>query len=109
VRETCAQLGIADRMSRPILRDEPLAQNKRVAERLFLRAYDLFLEEAKEYRQWAYRKAAWTIDEMDEDVEALYRRQGKKGLEGIKGIGQTLAAEIEGWLRSPKSVGEGKV
>jgi DNA repair photolyase len=99
-REICARHGIADRMSRPVLPGDPLSANKRIAERLFLRAYDLFLERAAGYRQWAYRKAAWAIDELEDDVQDLYRRQGRKGLQSIKGIGKTLALEIEGWLRS---------
>jgi DNA repair photolyase len=100
VREICTRHGIADRMSRPVLADDPLPANKRMAEKLFLRAYDLFLEQAASYRQWAYRRAAWAIDEMEEDVEELYRRGGRKGLQSIKGIGKKLAGEIEGWLRA---------
>jgi DNA repair photolyase len=99
-REICTRHGIADRMSRPVLADDPLAVNKRIAEKLFLRAYDLFLEQAAGYRQWAYRKAAWAIDEMEDDLENLYRREGRKGLQSIKGIGTRLATEVEGWLRS---------
>jgi DNA repair photolyase len=99
-REICTRHGIADRMSRPVLPGDPLAVNKRIAERLFLRAYDLFLEQAANYRQWAYRKAAWAIDEMEDDVEDLYRRGGRKGLQSIKGVGKSLALEIEEWLRS---------
>jgi len=99
VREACLKLSIADRMRRPILADDPLATNKRIAERLFLRAYDLQLEEAKAYRQWAYRKAAWAVDEMEEDVGVIYREQGRKGLEGIKGIGRRLSGEIACWIQ----------
>jgi DNA repair photolyase len=98
VREVCMKWSIADRMRRPILADDPLALNKRIAEQLFLRAYDLQLEEAKVYRQWAYRKAAWAVDEMEDDVGAIYREQGRKGLEGIKGIGKRLSGEIERWM-----------
>ena len=36
----------------------PLAASKRIAERLFLKTYDLELEETKSYHIWAYRKAA---------------------------------------------------
>jgi DNA repair photolyase len=100
VREICDQYGIPDRMRRPILRDDPLGMNKCIAERLFLGAYDLFLEDAKSYRQWAYRKAAWAVDEMETDVRAIYGEHGRRGLERIKGVGSTLAAEIEGWLSS---------
>ena len=99
VREICAQSGMSDRMSRPVLPGDPLGLNKRIAERLFLRTYDLFLEEAENYRQWAYRKAAWAVDETEQDVGAIYRQQGRKGLESIKGIGKRLSGEIEDWLQ----------
>jgi len=100
VRDICDQYGISDRMRRPILPDDPLRMNKRIAERLFLRAYDLLLEDAKSHRQWAYRKAAWAVDEMESDIGATFAEHGTKGLEGIRGVGSTLAAEIEGWLSS---------
>jgi hypothetical protein len=100
VRELCTEFGIPDRMRRPILVGDPLAGNKRIAEALFLRAYDLLVEEAQSYRQWAYRKAAWAIDEMDTDVHSIFQQQGRKGLESIRGVGKTLAREIENWLQS---------
>ena len=106
VREVCLQHGIADRMSRPVLPDDPLGLNKSIAERLFLRTYDLFLEEARSYRQWAYRKAAWAVDEMEEDVGAIYRQQGRKGLESIKGVGKRLSREIEDWLQSAEGTAQ---
>jgi DNA repair photolyase len=102
VRDICTQQGIQDRMSRPIVAGEALAANKQISEKLFLRAYDLTLEEAKSYRVWAYRKAAWAIDEMEEDVESIYLQEGRRGLKGIKGVGETLAREIEGWLQAGK-------
>jgi len=106
VRELCVELGIPDRMRRPILAKDPLAGNKRIAEKFFLRAYDLFLEEAPSYRQWAYRKAAWSIDELEKDVQSLYHQQGKQGLLSIKGIGDRLAGEMESWFQSTATVSE---
>jgi len=99
VREVCVKAGVPDRMKRPILAGGPLGGNKRIAEKLFLRAYDLLLEDAGSHRQWAYRKAAWAIDELDADVHAIYQQQGSTGLESIKGVGKKLASEIEGWLQ----------
>jgi DNA repair photolyase len=102
VREICARHDIPDRMVRPILPADPLATNKRIAEELFLRAYDLTLEQASSYRLWAYRKAAWAIDEMEEDIESIYREHGAQGLQGIKGVGKSLSEEIERWLLARK-------
>jgi DNA polymerase/3'-5' exonuclease PolX len=76
-----------------------LAVNKRIAERLFLKTYDLELEQAKDYRIWAYRKAAWTVDEWPESVAEIYHAHGEAGLWELPGIGKKLAGEIARWLR----------
>jgi DNA repair photolyase len=102
VREVCLQHDIPDRMPRPVLPNDPLATNKRIAEKLFLRAYGLTLGDASGHRVWAYRKAAWAIDEMEQNVVSIHRAEGAEGLQGIKGIGKSLAREIEGWLEASR-------
>jgi DNA repair photolyase len=99
VRELCARHGLKDRMPRYIP-PGPLAINKRIAERLFLKTYDLELAQAQAYRIWAYRKAAWTLDEWPESIAALYGSKGEAGLRGLPGIGKNMAEEIVKWLRS---------
>jgi DNA repair photolyase len=98
VRELCARHGLADRMARYIA-PGPLATNKRIAERLFLRTYDLELEQADNHRIWAYRKAAWTVDEWPESIADLYRARGEAGLRDLPNVGTRLAAQIAAWLR----------
>jgi len=98
VRELCVRHGLLDRMPRYVA-PGPLAVNKHIAERLFLKTYDLELEQAKDYRIWAYRKAAWTVDEWPESIAELYQAQGEAGLQELPGIGKKLAGEIAGWLR----------
>jgi DNA repair photolyase len=98
VRELCARHGLADRMPRPVMPGS-LAVNKRIAERLFLRAYDLELEQAEDYRIWAYRKAAWTVDELGDNIAQVYNDRGDTGLRALPGIGKSLAGEIAQWLR----------
>ena len=97
VRELCAKHGLLDRMPRYIA-PGPLAVNKRIAERLFLKTYDLELEMAKDYHIWAYRKAAWTVDEMPESVAKIYRERGETGLRELPGIGKSIAGQIARWL-----------
>jgi DNA polymerase/3'-5' exonuclease PolX len=70
-----------------------------VAERLFLRTYDLELEQARDYRIWAYRKAAWTVDEWSESVAEIYETQGEAGLRELPKVGGRIAKRIAGWLR----------
>jgi DNA repair photolyase len=97
VRDLCARIGLRDHMPRYV-GTGPLAINKRIAERLFLKTYDLELEQAAEQRVWAYRKAAWTVDEWPESVAELYSTKGETGLTTLPGIGKTIGAEIAGWL-----------
>ena len=98
VRELCTRHGLLDRLPRYIP-PGPLAVNKRVAERLFLKTYDLELEQAKDYRIWAYRKAAWTVDELPESIRDIYYARGEAGLRELPGIGKSLGGEIGRWLR----------
>ncbi len=98
VRELCSRHGLLDRIPRHIA-PGPTAVNKQVAERLFLKTYDLELEEAKDYRIWAYRKAAWTVDEWPENIADIYQARGEGGLRELPGIGKSLAAEIARWLQ----------
>jgi len=98
VRELCARHGLLDRMPRHVP-PGPLAVNKRIAERLFLKTYDLELEQAQEYRIWAYRKAAWAVDEWPESVAELYVNRGEAGLRSLPGIGKSLAGQIARWLQ----------
>ncbi len=98
VRELCTRHGLLDRMPRYIA-PGPLAVNTRIAERLFLATYDLELEQASGYRIWAYRKAAWTVDEWPESVAAIYHSSGEEGLRQLPAIGKTLASQIAIWLR----------
>jgi len=98
IREMCQRHGLLDRMPRYVA-PGPLAVNKRVAERLFLRTYDLELQQAKDYRIWAYRKAAWTVDEWPEGVAEIYQAQGEKGLRELPNVGRSIAGRIASWLR----------
>jgi DNA repair photolyase len=97
IRELCARRGLIDRMPR-FIPSGPLAANKRIAEFLFLKTYDLELERAQEYRIWTYRKAAWAVDEWPESIVRVHQARGEAGLRELPGIGKSLAAEIAGWL-----------
>jgi len=97
VRALCIKHGLADRMPRWI-EPGPLGVNRRVAERLFRKVYDLELEEAREQRLWAYRRAAWTVDELATSIQDLYDSQGAKGLMTLPGIGTSISRLIAGYL-----------
>jgi DNA repair photolyase len=95
LRELCMQAGIADRMPRPIIPGEARALNKRVVEALANKVYTLEIEGAPAQQVWAYRKAAWAIEDLEQDVGLVYRRMGLKGLQGIHEVGPALAGEVE--------------
>jgi DNA repair photolyase len=97
IRDLCSGHSILDRMPRYI-EPGPMAVNKRIAERLFLKTYDLELEQAQSYRIWAYRKAAWGVDEWPDSIDQLFRGRGQAGLQEIPGVGRGMADTIAGWL-----------
>jgi DNA repair photolyase len=98
IRELCHKHGIKDRMPRWIPQGY-LATNKSIAEKLFLKVYDLELAMENKYKIWAYRKAAWAVDELDRGIEEIYTAQGIEGLLAIPNIGKQLAGEIETMLK----------
>jgi DNA repair photolyase len=97
VRELCARYGLRDRIPRYIGAG-PLAVNKQIAERLFLKIHDLELEQAAQQRIWAYRKAAWTVDECPQSIAVIHAAMGESGLRALPGIDAGVAGEIAEWL-----------
>ena len=50
-------------------------------------------------RAWAYRKAAWSIEDTTQDLGLIYRAMGRKGLESIENVGSRLAQVVEGLIK----------
>jgi DNA repair photolyase len=95
VRELCRRHGLSDRVPRPIIPGDRLALNKRVVERLANQAHALELEGAPSRRVWAYRKAAWAIEGMEQDLQLVHRELGLRGLQSIPAVGSSLASEVQ--------------
>jgi DNA polymerase/3'-5' exonuclease PolX len=53
------------------------------------------LENAPGQRVWAYRKAAWAIEDLEQHVRLVYRQMGRKGLDGIRNVGPHIAGVVE--------------
>ena len=107
VREGCAKYGIPDRMPRPIILGDKRALNRRLVERLANKVYTLELERAPNYQVWAYRKAAWTIEDLKQDIGLIYQSMGIKGLQSIPNVGEKLGGDIEKWLMKELKSGGG--
>jgi len=54
------------------------------------------------FKPKAYRKAAQTLENLDEDVSLLYKKEGIKGLRKIPGVGKSIAAKIEEYIKKDK-------
>jgi len=98
IRALCQQYGISDRMPRPVIPGDKRAVNKRVVEALANQSYWMELDHAPSQRVWAYRKAAWAMEDLEQDVRLVYRLMGRRGLEGMEHVGPRLAGVIAGML-----------
>jgi DNA repair photolyase len=101
VKELCEQYGISDRIPRPIIPGDKRALNKRVVEALANQVYDMELRGESQQRIWACRKAAWAIEDTEQDLGLIYRQMGRKGLESIENVGPRLAGLIEDLIQRP--------
>ena len=107
LRELCEQQGVSDRMPRPIIPGDKRALNKRIVEALANQVYLMELSNEPSRRVWAYRRAAWAIEDTEQDLRLVYRQMGRKGLESIQHVGPGLAQVVERLLRlwMPAQVG----
>lgn len=74
--------------------------NHTIARRLLDVAHALAEKQGNLYRVRAYRRAAETIDGLDQPVEDLLVTEGRKGLKQIPNIGPSLALKIETLVRA---------
>jgi DNA repair photolyase len=92
VSEVCRSRGIAERVPRLIAPNDPLSTNKRVAEQLYRMCYELQMQGARPQRAWAWRRAAWAVDDLRDDIRHL---RGDRQLESIPAVGPRIASQIE--------------
>ncbi len=100
IHEYCEQEGISDRIPRPIIPGEKRELNKRIVEALVYKLHMLELENASPSQIWAYRKAAWAIEDLKQDIGLVYHSLSRKGLESIPNVSSRLAEEIEALIAS---------
>jgi len=62
-----------------------------------------FLEmEGIQFKPYAYQKAAISLESLERDVRDIYREGGRKSLEKIPGVGESIAEKIEEYLKTGK-------
>jgi DNA polymerase (family X) len=54
------------------------------------------------FKPYAYQRAAVGLGSMEESVEDIYKKGGKKALEEIPGVGKSIALSIEEYLKTGK-------
>ncbi|MBI2041961.1 MAG: DNA polymerase/3'-5' exonuclease PolX [Candidatus Nealsonbacteria bacterium] len=52
------------------------------------------------FKPHAYERVAFALESLAEDVGAIYKRDGRKGLAEIPGVGESIAEKIEEYLKT---------
>jgi len=76
-------------------------KNQEIAKIFYEIAEYLKMDEVA-FRPYAYQKAALNLENLEQDVEEIYKKQGLKGLEKISGVGKHIALKIEEYLKKGK-------
>lgn len=75
--------------------------NQNIAE-IFLKIGNLLEIKGEAFKPRAYKKAAETIKNLEEDISFFYKKEGIKGFEKIPGVGKSIAKKIEEYLKKGK-------
>jgi len=95
VKSCCQKHGLLNYISRPVSYfQEEVRLNKRIAGKFYMKAREIQLSGGPKYREWAYRKAAWSLDDLTGSLEDMYNKGGMKEIMKIKDIGQEMGREI---------------
>ncbi|MEM3154002.1 MAG: DNA polymerase/3'-5' exonuclease PolX [Candidatus Woesearchaeota archaeon] len=78
-----------------------MSKNREIAD-MFYEMADVLEMQGVDWKPNAYRKAARALETLSEPVEKVYARGGLKALMEIPGVGQSLAAKIEEFLKTGK-------
>jgi DNA polymerase (family X) len=70
--------------------------------RIFNEIADFLAMDGIAFKPYAYQRAAIGLGSMEEDVEDIYKNGGKKALEEVPGVGKSIAASIEEYLKTGK-------
>ena len=54
------------------------------------------------FKPAAYRRAAQSVEALENDIGKLYKENGLKGIKKIKGVGESIAQKIEEYLKTRK-------
>lgn len=99
VLKCCKKHEITPYIPRPVeIYPQELQLNKQIAAVFYLKARELQLSGEGGFREWAYRKAAWSLDELKVSVETIIRDKGVDGLLEINAVGKSIANLISEYV-----------
>ncbi|MDI6883281.1 MAG: hypothetical protein QMC93_02280 [Patescibacteria group bacterium] len=75
--------------------------NQKLA-KIFEEIADLLEIKGTKFKPQAYRKAAFSLKNLKEDIFSIYKKEGLKGLDKIEGVGKSIAKKIEEYLKKGK-------
>jgi DNA repair photolyase len=106
VLKYCQKYDLFHYIPRPIsYYPEKTQMNKKIGEKFYLKARELQLSGRGGFKEWAYRKAAWSLDNLEENIETIYQAKGLKGVMEIPDIGDSLAKQIKTFLKGDEQKG----
>lgn len=76
-------------------------KNQELAQLLFEIGEFLELQEIP-FKPQAYQQAALALDNLEEDILDIYKKDGLKGLKNIPAVGESIALKIEEYLKTGK-------
>lgn len=100
IGELCEKYKISDRMPRPIIPGDKREFNKKVVEILADTAYRMDITGEPKNTVWDYRKAAWAVEDLEQDIRLIYRIMGRNGLSAIPDFKAGVIEVIEGLILS---------
>ncbi len=76
-------------------------KNQEIAN-IFYEIADFLEMEGVQFKPYAYQKAAITLENLEKDVQDIYKEGGREALEKIPGVGKSIAEKIEEYLKTEK-------
>jgi len=96
VTKYCNKYDLNNYIPRPVsFYSKDLWINKKIAEDFYLKARELQISGHSGHKEWGYRKTAWIIDDLTQNIKIIYQEKGFNGLKEIKGVGEVQAKRIE--------------
>ena len=78
-----------------------MTDNQKIA-KIFYQTEEMLKINSVPFKPRAYKKAAEALENLKEDISAIYKNRGIKGLKEIPGVGESIAKKIEEYLKKGK-------